>query len=240
MSLSCTGCWEEVHFEPSKDATPATQKAVELNDKRPVDQPTPEPKALLDEVEPMPIPDASSREETVLEETTSWLPSRTAPATWQMSSQWSMAVALQAKGRDEESFAERIKQAETGAQLLEVSLPVLTTHGEGADRLSANLVFLLEDAGPRLVGELNQSYDANHAALAELAIKTHVLLLNYTPASPRLAPVIAAIRQAAESSGLPESVWLELVELLEGRAEFPDVKAAIFQLHQRATEHLGG
>ncbi len=204
---------------------------------------------MLDAVEPASVPEtspeASTLEETALEgmtlqETSSWLPSRTALSTWQMSSKWSMAVALQAKGRDADNFGERLEQAHDAASLLKVSLPALPTHEEGADRLSANLVFLLEDGGPRLVGELNQRYDANHAALVELAIKTHVLLLNYTPASPRLAPVIIAIRQAAESSGLPESVWLELVELLESRADFPEVKAAIFQLHQRATEHLGG
>jgi len=166
-------------------------------------------------------------------------PARTALATWQMCSKWSMAVALQAKGRDMDSFGERLEQAKYGARLLEVQLPELPTHEQGVDRLAANLVYLLEDAGPQLADELNQRYDGEHASLAELATKTHILLLSYTPTSTRLMPVVTAIRQAAESSGLPESVWRELIDLLEARADFSEVKAAIFQLHKEATAYLG-
>jgi len=95
-------------------------------------------------------------------------------------------------------------------------------------------------AGPRLASTLSKQHGAEHAALAELATKTHVLLLSYTPSSTRLEPVIASVRQAAQQSRLPETVWKELVELLAARAEFKPVKASIFQLHQRATAYLSG
>jgi len=165
---------------------------------------------------------------------------QTALATWQMSSKWSMAAALQAKDRGWDIYGERLEEARYGAKLLGVSLPDLPDREEGTDRLTKNLAFLLETAGPRLASELSKQHGADHAALAELATKTHVLLLSYTPSSTRLEPVIASIRQAAEKSGLPESVWRELVDLLTARADFKQVKAAIYQLHKRAVAHLRG
>lgn len=159
-------------------------------------------------------------------------------ATWQMASQWSMAVALQAKGRNAESYGERLAQAEHEAKQLGVTLPELPTHADEDDRLSANLTFLLEDAGPQLSRELSETHGANHAALAELATKTHVLLLSYTPNSARMEPIVAAIRRAAQNSGLPEEIWQDLVELLNSRAEFNEVKTAIFRLHERAVTSL--
>jgi len=185
-----------------------------------------------------PIQGEPVREASVTEVTVLPTPNRTLRATWQMSSNWSMAAALHAKGRSSASFGQRLKSATDGAKLLGVTLPDLPTHDESADQISENLTFLLETAGPRLASELSKQHGADHAALAELATKTHVLLLSYTPSSTRLEPVINSIRQAAQQSGLPESVWRELVDLLTARAEFKQVKAAIFQLHQRAAAHL--
>ncbi len=163
---------------------------------------------------------------------------RTMLAVWQMSSHWSMATALQAKGKD--SYDERLEMAHSAAKLLGVSLPPLPEYQEGTSRLATSLSYLLEDAGPRLASDLSERHSRAHAALAELATKTHVLLLCYTPRSNQLEPVIAAIRQAAKNSGLSEDVWRELIDLLAARAEFKPVKAAIYQLHQRATAHLSG
>ena len=184
------------------------------------------------EIEPPVVADAS------VPSTASSAEERLELATWQMASNWSMAAALQAKGRNAESYGKRLEQAIDGAELLNVALPELPVHAEGDDRVRDNLSFLLEDAGPRLARELNNAHGAEYAALAELATKTHVLLLSYTPDSTRLQPVVVAIRRAAQNSGLPEEIWHDLVELLDNRAEFNAVKAAVFQLHQQAEAYL--
>ena len=188
-------------------------------------------------------------EEELTEKKDEWIPSAearlpekagTGLAAWEMSSRWSMAAALQVKGREVDTYGTRLKRARDDARLLGVELPELPLHEEGADRLERNLTFLLEEAGPQLAIQLGELHGADHAALVELATKTYVLLLNYSPNSPQLEPVIGAIRQAAESSGLPKEIWSELIDLLNARADFKQVKAAIFQLHQQASAFLGG
>jgi len=266
LSLSCLGCWQEVRYEPGQSGL-RTQKVDAAEAEQPTRDLLPPPKSedlfvgsetkeeIAQETEQETV-GAGVKEVGDLEtrnppaEASSPVgtagtgkaggAARTGLAVWRMSSQWSMAVALQAKGRDVERYGERLEQAKYGAKLLGVSLPDLPVHQANTDRLAENLAYLLEEAGPRLASELNELHGKNHAALAELAIKSHVLLLSYTPSSSRLEPVVTAVRQAAEGSGLPESVWREVVDLLAARAEFKQVKAAIFQLHKRATAHLSG
>jgi len=239
LSLSCLGCWQEVRYEPDKTVQSAS-KASPIEPKMPetgseeLTSVSASDEKIVEQVEIAQVPVDES------EETFTAQPAIHSPdtayrllATWRMCSEWSMAAALQAKGLDEQRYGVRLELAHGEAQRLGIDLPVLPSYEEGADRLSQNLTFLLAEAGPRLASELNNQYGIQLAALAELATKTHVLLLCYTPSSTRLEPVMDAIHQAAKSSGLPESVWRELVDLLAARADFKHVKAAIFQLHLR-------
>lgn len=243
LLVSCLGCWQEVRYDPGESAEPISKPVVES-----VEPPSPPASETLFgtseteeeeavEVVPVPVAVGEGAADPPAEASSPGV-DRSALAAWRMGSDWSMAAALQAKGRDVASYGERLDRARDDSRLLGVELPDLPLHEEDADRLSENLVFLLEEAGPRLAGELGELHGADHAALVELATKTHILLLSYTPSSTRLEPVIVAIRQTAKSSGLPESVWGELVDLLAARAEFKQVKAAVFQLHLRAVDFL--
>lgn len=166
-------------------------------------------------------------------------PARTALAAWRMGSKWSLAAAYFGKGLGPERYGESLEQAEYAARLLDVQLPAFSQVSNDANLQSATAAFLLEEAAPRLVEQVSRFFPTDHSALVELALKTHSLLLIYTPRSEGLDSLIADIRRAAENSALAEDVWRELIDLLEQRAEFAKVKLAVFELHQRATAELG-
>lgn len=217
----CLGCWEEVHYEPSEVASPPATAAEGDREEPPIEPELPRVEEVGETKKPDPPVVAV-------------VPPGSRLAAWELASQWSMAVALQAKGVDAESYGTRLEQADKAARLLGVALPEMPQPTPAADQLATNLTYLLEDAGPRLAGELSRRNGTDHAALAELATKTHVLLLSYTPDSSRLEPVVSAIQEAAERSGLPEGVWRDLVDLLTARADFQQVKTAIYRLHDQA------
>ncbi len=196
--------------------------------------------AALNSVEPaeLPAPDATSTIPTRVDDAVP--ASLTELATWKLSCEWSMAVALQAKGQTAQRFGKHLEAARQEAQLLGVALPELPDQAEESAQLEVGLKYLLEDEGPQLAEQLNEKFGVEQAALAELAAKTHVLLLSYVPSSTRLEPVVAAIERSAANSGLPQSVWSELTDLLTRRASFQEVKAAIFRLHEEVTAHLTG
>jgi hypothetical protein len=112
-------------------------------------------------------------------------PSRTALAVWRMSSRWSFAAAVYAKGQPEERYRDSLEQAAYAADLVGVELPAFPA-SEGMALEMAVISYLL-DAGPAaFVNKLSEDYVPEYEALAELAIRTNALLLVYTPKSQQL------------------------------------------------------
>jgi hypothetical protein len=164
---------------------------------------------------------------------------RTALAAWRMASKWSLAAGGFGNGRPSDHYADVWQQAEFAAQLLRVPLPALPEDVATEELLSAATNFLLEVSGPQLAEAVGVEHSAAHRALCDLAIKTHALLLIYTPHGSKQEPLIAAIRQAAEASPLPEQLWKPVLDSFDAGADFQEVKRAIFELHAQATQYLG-
>jgi len=270
LLITCTGCWEEIRYDPDK-----FQASTRQQDQANVPA-QPEPRLLLPSptVEGPPSSDAlpttpptDSTSDTPIgpswdvlklddppqsvaqpappaeldlpaNEPPADVPARTSLAVWRMSSQWSLAVAIYAKGLAAVRYGDALDQAVEAAKLLQVELPALPEPVGTAPLQSMVIVYLLEEAGPRLASQVDERLAADHAALVELAVKTHGLLLVYSPHDTELGPVVTAIGQAAESSSLPEALWLPLLELLDQRAEFKEVKRAVFQLHEQVESYL--
>ena len=176
--------------------------------------------------------------ESAPEEEAKVAPGVAALAAWQLGSNWSMAVALHAKGRGSDTYGEQLDQAVYGAKLLEIDPPPLPNLEPGKQSEKETIDFLLGEAGPAVAAHLQERHGSRCSSLTKLAVESHGLLLMYSPQSTRLESVIDNIRTAAQTSHLPEEVWRELVELLESRAPFSQVKQAVFQLHKRALQHL--
>jgi len=135
---------------------------------------------------------------------------RNAVAAWRVGSKWSLAAAYFSKGLESSRYSELLEQAEYAAKLLEIELPALPdpelAESVGKEAFQQLVVrYLLEESGPELLEQLGENFPTADEALAELAIKTHALLLVYTPGNKDLEPLVSAISLAAENSGLPET-----------------------------------
>ncbi len=164
---------------------------------------------------------------------------RTALATWRMASKWSLAVGVYGKGWPAERYADMWQQAEFAAQLLRVQLPPLPEDVAEDEVLIAATSLLLEESGPQLAEAVAAEHSPSHRALCDLAVKTHALLLIYTPNGSDLEPLVTAIRQAAQDSPLPERLWAPVLQSVDAGSDFQEVKRAVFELHDQATEYLG-
>ncbi len=271
--VTAVGCWEEVRYNPSQEPIQQPSEPVVLHDETPSEQlpsvaPSVAPSAAQlfaeepnDEEDPLwdglesvkaaptpaePAPPAEIDWPEVEQETTA-IPTpadpRTALAAWRMASKWSLAVGVYGKGWQADRYGDMWQQADYAAQLLKVQLPPLPENVAADELLSTATNLLLEEAGPQLAEAVGAEHSAGHRALCNLAIKTHALLLTYTPTGTptgsELESLVAAIRQSAEDSPLPERLWRPFLESLDAGADFQDVKRAIFELHKRATAYLG-
>ncbi len=266
--VTTVGCWEEVRYNPSQEPIQQPSEPVVLPDETPREQLAPAPsvapsaaqlfaeepndeedplrdgsetvKAAPTPAEPAPLARIDSPD---VEHETAAIPTpadpRTALAAWRMASKWSLAVGVYGKGWQADRYGDMWQQADYAAQLLKVQLPPLPENVAADELLSTATSLLLEEAGPQLAEAVGAEHSAGHRALCNLAIKTHALLLIYTPTDSELESLVAAIRQSAEDSPLPERLWRPFLESLDAGADFQEVKQAIFELHKRATAYLG-
>lgn len=98
--------------------------------------------------------------------------------------------------------------------------------------------YLLADAGAPIAGKLGSTYGGDHSALFEVAVKSTLLLLIYSPGSPEAVEVSTVLKKRAFDARLPEGLWQPLAAKLDARASFDEVKTAVTDLHNAVRKHL--
>ena len=263
-SVTATGCWEEIHYQPGKTAegpqrTEPTQGRTEIERENPAvqadaprqtgnDGPHATSQSANDTTESSseslpPAKHAEGKAPAAGHE-----PVRTARAAWQLGSQWSMGAALFAKGLPAERYQPALDAAASAARTLRIELAALPDTKTGKDPIPAVMAYLLDEQGPRLAEKLKTQYDARHAALLELAIRSHMLLLVYSPHNlarnkgplneAHLQDWVDRLAQLASRCRLPETVWSPLLENLRRQAPYTEVKRDVFKLHRQVAEEL--
>ena len=185
--------------------------------------------------------DSEEKKQTQLPESTveEFRTPKTALATWRMASQWSYAAALYSKGVKEKRYGEFVEKARYAAQLLEVDLPEFSVDVSIEKREKAIRELLQKDATQEMANRLSRLYGRSYVALAELAVRSNLLLLSYSPGSSRVDELLLELRRAAQETDLSPKVYEDLISLLEKRADFQDVKAAVYRLHRDVPVELG-
>jgi hypothetical protein len=253
--------------EPKRAAAPATSDATEVASPRPESQPVsdPEPAAgvsgtAIDEEAPAgdepPPPDAPAEvpaagslpaevPETSVAEEPSESPGGEAPSLaerrqiWQAVSQWSLAAAIYAKGLSASRYEPIVADADAAARQVGVGLPPLPTVSDKAHREATVIEALRGELAATLVGRFTARFTPAEGGIAELAIRSRLLLLTYSPRGADDAHSTVSLRQAAEASELPAEVWTPLVELVENRAPYTEVRTAVFELDGRVAKLTG-
>jgi hypothetical protein len=263
--LPCVGCWEEVHYQPppetaapgaaleggdptadpsdtSADTTPVVPapSSDELFTDDPLGNP-PDSKApvaadptavLVDPPAPVqnedPAPPPAFAAPTSAERL----------AAWTLASNWSLVATLQTTGLAPNLYEEYLAAAREAGDSLGIATPPLPAGDTPAKLDAATIADLQSGAGPKLADAVSARLDDAAGAAARLAVQAHLLLLTYTPAGSTVWSDSADIRDAGVASGLPEELWRPLVEQLEQRADYLDVRKAVFNLRNGVAAHL--
>jgi hypothetical protein len=252
------GCWEEIKYEPA----PAAVQSATAEQGVPPQENTEDSRAetVADSAEPPatePAPVAEHPTDADAEPTTPPLDSSPlelspapspvaeapvdAPAAtpaqrrliWQAAGKWSLAAAMFAKQLPAERLEPTLKEANDAATELGLSLPPLPTPAAEQTPEQATITTLSGEPAASLVAATAERFGKDAGALADLAIRTNLLLLTYSPRRDDVASEAARLRTIAEGSGLPGDAWTPLADLLQEGAEYVAVRSAIFDLHRR-------
>ena len=265
-SGSLMGCWQEIHYQPdqteqvTQQADPAL--ASRLSEDLPV-SPQPEETSTQPSAESGPTAKSEASEVPPAVSRQSPRESHTAKAAWQLGSRWSLGAAIYAKGLPAERYQPILEQAASAARRLHVEWTPLPDATPQQDPVVTVVAFLLDDQGPKLAGVLEKQYDASHAALLELAIRSNLLLLVYSPRNlshthrppatkgpakealgrglldqEQFQAWVDRLAELAGHSDLPAATWGPLLDALRNQAPYAEVKRAVFKLHQQAAAEL--
>jgi hypothetical protein len=157
---------------------------------------------------------------------------------WRAASKWSLAAAIHAKGLAAARYEPILAEATASARELGLELPPLPMASRPGDLEGAVIEGLRGESAVALMNSLAHRFGPTESAAADLAIRSHLLLLTYSPRSADTALQAEALRRAAEASSLPAESWEPLLKLVQERAAFVDVRQAVFDLHRRVDGFL--
>jgi hypothetical protein len=93
-------------------------------------------------------------------------------------------------------------------------------------------------SGRQLGGHLTANLGREHAALFEIAFKSHLLLELFEPGSPAASAIAKAIPLAAEKAQLPSHLWQPLVEKLAQTSTQDEIHEALREFDRDVQNHL--
>jgi hypothetical protein len=157
---------------------------------------------------------------------------------WQAAGKWSLAAAMNAKQLPAERFEPIRSEADAAAAELGVTLPPLPLPQLDETPEQAVVEALSGEPAASLVAATSDRFGPAAGALADLAIRSNLLLLTYSPRRDDADAQAAEFVAAAKAAELPPDVWEPLKKLLVDRGEYVAVRTAVFELHRRVESLL--
>jgi hypothetical protein len=159
---------------------------------------------------------------------------------WLLGSHLSLAALANDRGVAAENVQKWLESAKQHAVTLGVQigdLPEAAAAGNSQSTSRQVLNFLFVQ-GQQIGRQLAKQHGADHAALVEVAVKSNLLRVLYTPGSAATTAVSDAIARAAPQAALPAELWQPLLDLLTAKADATEVRKAVQSFHAEVERHL--
>jgi hypothetical protein len=168
-------------------------------------------------------------------------PLTTRRAAWLLGSRLSLAALANDRGVAAKNVVSWFQDAETAAKFLGTTVAPLpaTAPTSETSPASRQVVDYLVTNGQRIGKDLSKQHSPEESALFEIALKSNILLLLYTPGASAGSSIAAAISQVGPQAKLPAELWQPLIEALNKQAPQKEIRAAVRKLHVEVDRYLG-
>ncbi len=158
---------------------------------------------------------------------------------WVAGSKLSLAAVVNAEGMEKAVVDRQFAAASSASTSLGIKLPALPARkGDKIDDRATALNYLLNMTGNPIGGILTRNYGQDHAAIFEIALKSNLLLMLYSPGESTSDTIANVIRTRRVTAGLPNGMTDPLINLIEQKATFDRVKTEVFNLHDLAPDFV--
>ena len=159
-------------------------------------------------------------------------------AAWKIGDQLSLAGMLHAQGNEEENVKELIESIKpfTDAMKIEIK-PFPPQAATPVESYAAVIEYLIKGDGAEIGRQIGAQFGKNAGTLFELSVKSNLLILLYEPGDDQ--GIAGVIQSRANEVGLPNNLWLDVVNAVNSQASKEEVRNAVFKMHDDVGAYLG-
>jgi hypothetical protein len=159
-------------------------------------------------------------------------------AAWRLGDQLSLAALLYAQGNQDEKVEELLASIKPVAEAMELEIKPFPARSSDSAQTYADVIhYLIDGDGADLGREISEKFGNAAGTLFEVSVKSNLLILLYQPGEDQ---GIGGVIQARMSEiGMPENLWISLVNAIKSNAPEGDVKDAVFKMHDDVAAYLG-
>src|SRR4051812_11435191 len=161
-------------------------------------------------------------------------------AVWTLGSRLSLAALAHDRHMAANSIPTWLDEAHSACKVLGTTVPELPEPAAVGDKsvASQQVIDYLLAQGQRIGRELAKRYGPEQAALFEVALKSNILLLLYSPGSGETNSISAAISRGAPQAKLPDVLWWPLIERISRKDSVEEIRSSVRQMHRDTEKYL--
>jgi hypothetical protein len=159
-------------------------------------------------------------------------------AAWRLGDRLSLAAFLFARGGQDDAAERLMSSIKPIAETMGIAIaPFPTRAATDVDTYGEVIVYLVEGPGAETGRALAAKFGKDAGLLYDAAIKSNLLLLLYEPGDDH--GLGGVIRSRMSEAGLPERLWIGVIEAIDTKAPQSELKDAVFKMHEGIASYLG-
>jgi hypothetical protein len=159
-------------------------------------------------------------------------------AAWRLGDQISLAGLLYAQGNQDDKVEQLLTSFKPLAEAMGVEIKPFPPRAATETETYADMLqYLLKGDGAETGQQIAQKFGLAAGLLYEVAIKSNLLLLLYEPGDDQ--GIGGVIQSRMTEVGLPENLWVGVVDAINNKAPQGELKSAVFKMHDDVAAYLG-
>src|SRR5262245_5027551 len=159
-------------------------------------------------------------------------------AAWRLGDRLSLAAFLFAHGGQDDGVERLLSNIKPIADAMGITIAPFPPRAATSVDTYGEVILYLEGAGAETGRALAAKFGKDAGLLYDAAIKSNLLLLLYEPGDDH--GLGGVIRSRMSEAGLPEQLWIGVVEAIGAKASQSELKGAVLKMNEAVTSYLGG
>ena len=159
-------------------------------------------------------------------------------AAWRIGDDLSLAGLLYAQGGEKDTVEELLSRIRPLTEAMQIEIKPFPPRAPTTIETYAEVIqYLIKGDGAEIGHQISQKFGNEAGTLFEISVKSNLLILVYDPGDDQ--GIGGIIQSRCTEIGLPNNLWLDVVNAVNAKASKNDVKNAVFKMHDDIATYLG-